>query len=52
MKLIGLIKKAWRKLLRKKTREVLWGQKFDGYVKISSGGLAGRIALHSHNAGK
>lgn len=37
MKLIGLIKKAWRKLFRKKTREVLWGQKFDGTITLSRG---------------
>lgn len=49
MKLIGLIKKAYNKLLRKKSRGEVWGQKFDGYVKQSSGVLVGRIELRTRN---
>lgn len=40
------------KLPHKETREAIWGEKSDGYVKLTSGGQQGQISLHSHNVGK
>lgn len=51
-KIINLFKKAYNKLPRKKTHRAIWGERFDGYIKLASGGLVGRIAPQNHNVGR
>ncbi len=46
------IKKQYEKWLHKKRCRAIWGQKFDGYCKLTSGVLEGRIELQSHNLDK
>jgi hypothetical protein len=50
--MLDYFKRAYDRLFRKKTRRTIWGQKFDGYVRLTSASLQGRIELHSHNGDK
>ena len=49
MKITEYFKKTYNKLLHKKPRREIWGRRFDGYVKLASEGLVGRIVPHIHN---
>ena len=51
-KIKDLFRKAHNKLFRKKTHGTIWGQDFNGYVRLTSGDLRGRIEPHIHNGDK
>ena len=51
-RIVTLFKRAYNRLPRKKTHRAIWGERFDGYIKLASGGLVGRIAPQNHNVGR